>query len=92
MKMLVHLHLCIRAWSSQSTIDLKYDKSFLCSEPGGPEGIYIHNASTHNTDHDAIVRKCAIALILEDTTLLAKLEPGDMIALEAKYHRKCLAN
>ena len=24
--------------------------------------------------------------------LLAKLEPGDMIALEAKYHQKCLVN
>ena len=24
--------------------------------------------------------------------LLAKLEAGDMIALEAKYHRKCLVN
>jgi len=27
---------------------------------------------------------------LEDTVLLAKLEPGDMIALEAKYHRRSL--
>ena len=27
---------------------------------------------------------------LEDTALLAKLAPGDMIALEAKYHSKCL--
>ena len=24
--------------------------------------------------------------------LLAKLEPGDMVALEAEYHRKCLIN
>ena len=29
---------------------------------------------------------------LNDTPLLAKLEPGDMIALEAKYHQKCLVN
>ena len=27
---------------------------------------------------------------LEDTAPLAKLAPGDLIALEAKYHRKCL--
>ena len=72
--------------SSQSTIDLKDDKCFLCNEPGRPEGL--HNASTHNID--AKVHKCAIAL--EDTALLAKLEPGDMIVLEAKYHWKCLVN
>ena len=29
--------------------------------------------------------------VLEDTALLAKLAPGDMIALEAKYHLKCLS-
>ncbi|MGH0155331.1 UNVERIFIED_CONTAM: hypothetical protein FKN15_029329 [Acipenser sinensis] len=27
---------------------------------------------------------------IQDTALLAKLAPGDMIALEAKYHLKCL--
>ena len=27
-----------------------------------------------------------------DTALLAKLEPGDMIVLKAKYHQKCLVN
>ena len=26
------------------------------------------------------------------TALLVKLEPGDMIAVEAKYHQKCLVN
>jgi len=29
---------------------------------------------------------------LNDNITLAKLEPGDMIALEAKYHWKCLVN
>ena len=66
--------------------DLKDDSCFLCNKPGGPDSL--HNASTYNID--AKVRKCAIAL--NDTALLAKLEPGDMIALEAKYHRKCLVN
>ena len=32
---------------------------------------------------------CRCAIELEDTALLAKLERLDMIALEAKYHRKC---
>ena len=72
--------------SSHRSIDLKDDKCFLCDNPGGSEGL--HNASTYNID--AKVRKCAIAL--KDTTLLAKLEPGDMIALEAKYHWKCLVD
>ena len=65
--------------SHRSTcIYFKDDKCFLCDNPGGSEGL--HNASIYNID--AKVRKCAIAL--KDTTLLAKLEPGDMIALEAK--------
>ncbi len=34
------------------------------------------------------VRKCALEL--NDTALLAKLSAGDMIAIEAKYRRKCL--
>ncbi len=32
----------------------------------------------------------ACALLLEDTELLAKLSPGDMVALDAKYHTRCL--
>ena len=34
------------------------------------------------------VRRCALQL--ENRKLLAKLSAGDMIALEAKYHRNCL--
>ncbi len=30
------------------------------------------------------------ATLVEDTVLLGKLSVGDMIALEAKYHTKCL--
>ena len=72
--------------SSHDCIDLKDDKCYLCEGLAGTEGL--HNASTY--DVDAKVRRCAI--VLEDTALLAKLEPGDMIALEAKYHRRCLVN
>ena len=66
--------------SSHSSIDLKDDKCFLCNKPAVSEGL--HNASTYNID--AKVRRCTIDL--EDTALLAKLEPGDVIAIEAKYH------
>ena len=72
--------------SSHSSVDLKDNKCFLCNKPAGSEGL--HNASTY--DIDAKVRRCAIEL--EGTDLLAKLEPGDMVALEAKYHKKCHVN
>ena len=36
------------------------------------------------------MRQCALKL--QDTALLAKLSGGDLIAQEAKYHRKCLAS
>ena len=56
----------------------------FCGEPDGSAGL--HNASTYNIDKK--VRECAVEH--NDTVLLAKLAPGDMIALEAKCH-KCLA-
>ena len=31
-------------------------------------------------------------MLLEDTEILAKLSAADMVALEAKYHTKCLVN
>ena len=71
--------------SSQGGIDLIESKYFLCEEPAGSAGF--HNVSTYDTD--AKVRRCAT--VLEDTVFLAKLAPGDMIALEAKYHLKCLS-
>ncbi|MES9880446.1 MAG: hypothetical protein ABW185_06135, partial [Sedimenticola sp.] len=46
----------------------------------------LREASTF--DIDLRVRECAHEL--QDTQLLAKLAPGDMIALEAKYHAKCI--
>ena len=47
----------------------------------------LHCACTHDINRN--VRKCAKEL--EDFFLLAKLAAGDMIAIEAKYHSKCLA-
>ena len=72
--------------SSHSSIDLKDNKCFLCNKPAESEDL--HNAFTYDTD--VKVHRCAIEL--EDTALLAKLEPEDTNALEAKYHQKCLAN
>ena len=53
-------------------------------EPAG--SACLHNASTY--DIDSNIRRCTLEL--EDTSLLAKLAPGYMIALEAKYHGRCL--
>ena len=71
--------------SSHSKVDLKDDVCLFCDKPAGSEGL--HNAST--CDIDRRVRQCALEL--NDTALLAKLAPADMIALEAKYHTRCLA-
>ena len=74
--------LGVQTRSSQSIVDLK---EATCDEPAGSADL--HNASTY--DIDKKVRQCVLEL--EDTALLAKLAPGDMIALEAKYHGRCLA-
>ncbi len=48
----------------------------------------LREASTFRLD--ARVRKCA--LDLQDERLLAKLSAGDMIALDAKYHPRCMVS
>ena len=48
----------------------------------------LHKASTFELDFK--VRKCATDL--QDTKLLAKLAGGDLIAIDALYHTKCLLN
>jgi len=78
--------LPVNTCSCHTAIDLKDEKCFLCNNSDGSEGL--HSAATYNID--AKVRNCAIAL--NDSALLAKLEPGDVIAQEAKYHRKYLVN
>ena len=60
------------------------DLCFFCGQPPGDIGL--HEAATFQIDKQ--VRTCAE--LLEDTELLAKLSAGDMVALEAKYHTKCL--
>ncbi len=72
--------------SKQSTADITKNQCFFCGEKAGSEGL--HNACTYDIDEK--VRNCALEV--EDTALLAKLVPGDMISLEAKYHHRCLTS
>jgi len=76
--------LSMQTRSSHECVQLDEDRCFFCDEPAGHATL--HNASTYDIDRK--VRRCALEL--EDTSLLAKLAPGDMIALEAKYHSRCL--
>jgi len=48
----------------------------------------LHKFSTLQTDTNVQT----MAKDLQDTTLLARIEGGDLIALEAKYHLSCLIN
>ncbi len=61
------------------------DVCFFCSETAS-ESEPFREAATLQLD--SRVRKCAHDL--QDESLLAKLSAGDMIALEAKYHPRCL--
>ena len=57
---------------------------FFCGQSAGSDGL--HEASTFQIDR----RVRESAALLGDTLLLARLSMGDMVALEAKYHAKCL--
>ena len=57
-----------------------------CGKPPGTSGL--HEATTFQVDER--VRRCS--MLHEDTELLAKLSTADMVALEAKYHTKCLVS
>ncbi len=72
--------------TTHNKVDLTKDICFLCNEPAGSKNL--HRACTH--DIDIRVRKCAMQL--QDTDLLAKLAPGDMVVLAAKYHNKCIVD
>ena len=63
---------------------LSENHCFFCDQTDNLRNL--HTASTFEVDQK--VRKCAVAL--KDSKLLAKLSAGDMIAIEAKYHAKCL--
>lgn len=56
----------------------------FCNQPAGASGL--REASTFGLDRK--VREAAIKL--NKTDLLAKLSAGDMMAIKAKYHVKCL--
>ena len=60
-------------------------KCFFCNDVASPSGL--HKTSTFEIDRR--VRESAIKL--KYTDLLAKLAGGDMVAIEANYHVKCLA-
>ena len=67
-----------------STEKMVQDTCFFCQQPGGTDGL--HDVTTFETDKR--VRSCAN--LLGDTELLGRLSADDMVALEAKYHIKCL--
>jgi hypothetical protein len=64
----------------------KTDKCFFCNDDD--KGEPLHSASTFSVDH----RVREYAHILQDTVLLGKLSEGDMHALDARYHRKCMTD
>ena len=57
---------------------------FFCDKEAGSEGL--HEVMTGQVEER--VRECAE--LTSNSLLLAKLDSSDMVALEAKYHIKCL--
>lgn len=55
---------------------------FFCGEQGND----LHQVLTLEVDRD--VRQMAVQM--QDSQLIAKLAAGDMVAIEAKYHSKCM--
>ncbi len=72
-----------RILKRQKTGATSVKNCIFCPEVGGK----LHNCSTMNLDHE--LRRMAEEL--QDTSLLAKIGGGDLIAIEAKYHLKCLS-
>ena len=64
----------------------KEDLCFFCEEKASTE--VLRSASTFGLDS----RVRSAALLLEEEKLLTKLNSGDLIAVEAKYHKKCLTS
>ena len=75
---------CKRSRSRSVESVILSDLCFFCGQPPGDS--VLHEAATFQIDER--VRTCA--KLLQDTELIAKLSAGDMVALEAKYHTKCL--
>ena len=72
--------------ASSSASSHSQDLCFFCEKSAGKE--QLHEVSTFKTDKR--VRECAA--LLENDDLRRRLSGGDMVALEAKYHTKCLTN
>ena len=66
-------------WNSQEWM-------YFLWKPDNP--LNLHLPSTFEIDR--VVRECSI--LLNDRKLLAKLSSGDMVAIEAKYHVRCLVS
>ncbi len=64
----------------------KKELCFFCEEKSPTEAL--RSASTFGLDS----RVRSAALLLEDDKLLTKLNSGDLIAVEANYHKKCLTS
>ena len=75
----------LRRFSIQGAHVTGHDVSlcFFCDRGAGIAGL--HDVTTMGMEQT--VRMYATEL--QDTRLLAKLAPGDMVALEAKYHKTC---
>ena len=74
--------------SSMIPVDVSQDNEgicFFCDERAAVKDL--SEASTFGMD----ARVRSAALFVGNQKLLAKLSSGDMIAIEAKYHKKCLA-
>ena len=70
---------------SSSTEEVQEVQCFFCRQPAGTDGV--HEVATFQMD----IKIRDWATILEDTELLDRLSAGDMVAQEAKYHKKCLS-
>ena len=72
-----------RARTHSSEATTSGTSCFFCGKSGTET---LHEVATFQVD--TRVRKCAAQV--GDNELMAKLSMGDMVALEAKYHSKCL--
>ena len=63
---------------------MRQDICFFCRQAAANEGL--REAATFKLDHWV----CAAAPLLQDTEILGRLSTGDMVAIEAKYHTRCL--
>eukprot|EP00794_Sanderia_malayensis_P001481 gene1481-1638_t len=74
----------IKARRSSIPTNTSTNYCIFCDSSDSPE--HLHAASTLEIDRK--VRECAS--LVHDNKLIGKLASGDMIAIEAKYHTKCL--